>query len=341
VAKFLSDTTHPYVGAYFWELVDKIASYRWEPKNVVEKWEYRYMVSQTIISRLLELLGPDESKEVLKEFNKVYPISVRVNVLKSSVEEVVSTLEKEGVKPVVSKYVSTVIKFKGPYDFDKSQLYKEGKIIIQEEAPALAAILLNPKPGEVVIDMCAAPGGKTEHMGELMKNQGTIYAFDIDEMRIKRMKDLLKKTGIEIVKIFKEDARNAPRILGAEVADKVLLDAPCTSSGTIMKNQELRWRITEEKVLELQTLQLELLEAAIKLTKKGGRILYTTCSLFKEENEDVVEQILNKYSGVVRLVPLNEPFSPGLIPGTMRAWPHKHKTFGFFYALFEKINSIS
>jgi 16S rRNA (cytosine967-C5)-methyltransferase len=341
VAKFLSDTTHPYVGAYFWELVDKIANYKWEPKNMVEKWEYRYMVSQTIISRLLKLLGPDESKEVLREFNKVYPISVRVNVLKSSVEDVVSALEKEGVKPVVSKYVSTVIKFKGPYDFDKSQLYKEGKIIIQEEAPALAAILLNPKPGEVVIDMCAAPGGKTEHMGELMKNQGTIYAFDIDEMRIKRMKDLLKRTGIEIVRIFKEDARNAPRILGAEVADKVLLDAPCTSSGTIMKNQELRWRITEEKVLELQTLQLELLEVAIKLTKKGGRILYTTCSLFKEENEDVVEQILNKYSGVVRLVPLNEPFSPGLIPGTMRAWPHKHKTFGFFYALFEKINSIS
>ncbi|MDK6029177.1 RsmB/NOP family class I SAM-dependent RNA methyltransferase [Ignisphaera sp. 4213-co] len=335
IAKMLSDHTHSYVGAYFWDIIDKIASYKWEPRNVMEKWEYKYMVSQTIINKLLNLVGKEETIKILKEFNKVYPISIRVNTLKSSVEEVVEELKKSGIEPQRSEYVSTVLKFKGPYNFDKSNLFKEGKIVIQEEASALASIILNPKPGEVVVDMCAAPGGKTQHIGELMKNNGIIYAFDIDELRIKRMKELLKRTGIEIVKIFKEDARNAPKILGVEVADKILLDAPCSSSGTIMKNPELRWRITEERINELTKLQMELLETAIKLAKKGGRILYTTCSLFREENEDIIQKILNKHHNKVRLVPLNGPFDQGFLPGTMRAWPHKHKTYGFFYALLE------
>ncbi len=337
IAKFLSEQTHPYVGMYFWELVDRIAQYRYEPKELIEKWEYRYLISRVVIERVLKLIGKDETKKLLRTFNTVPPISVRVNILKATVEEVVEELRKEGVEPQIGKYVPTVIKFKGPYNFDKSKLFREGKIIIQDEAAALASIILDPKPGEVVVDMCAAPGGKTEHMGELMRNQGTIYAFDIDDARIKRMKELLSKAGITIVKIFKEDVRKAPKIIGEEVADKVLLDAPCTSSGTIMKNHELRWRIQEKKIYEMAQLQYELLKTAIRLVKPGGRILYTTCSLFTEENEEVVQKILREFEGVIRLVPLNGPFDPGFLPGTMRAWPHRHGTLGFFYALFEKV----
>jgi 16S rRNA (cytosine967-C5)-methyltransferase len=341
IAKFLSDTTHPYVGMYFWRLVDEIASYRWRPKtsDLTEEWEFRYLVSRRIISKLIELVGKEEIRKILREFNRVYPISIRVNTLKATVEEVLEGLKREGVEPSVGRYVPTVIKFKGPYNFDKSELYREGKFVIQEEAAALASIILDPKPGEVVVDLCAAPGGKTEHMGELMKNNGVIYAFDIDEKRIKRMEQLLRRTGVEIVKVYREDARKAPKILGEEVADRVLLDAPCSSSGTIMKNPELRWRIMVDKLRELQELQLQLLDTAIRLVKVGGRVLYTTCSLFREENEDVISRILEKYSGKIRLVPLNGPFDPGFIPGTMRVWPHKHHTFGFFYALIEKVES--
>ncbi len=340
ICGFLSEVTHPYVGMYFWDLIDKIAQYKFEPKDLIEKWEYRYLISGTIIKKLIELVGKRETKEILRAFNRVPLISVRVNVLKASVDEVVEELKKEGVEPVRGKYVDTVIKFKGPYDFDKSKLYREGKIVIQDEAAALASIILDPKPGEVVVDMCAAPGGKTEHMGELMQNRGTIYAFDIDDKRIRRMKLLLKRTGITIVKIFREDVRKAPKILGEEIADKVLLDAPCTSSGTIAKNHELRWRIQEKKISEMSQLQLELLRTAIRLVKPGGRILYTTCSLFKEEDEEVVSKILKEFEGIIRLVPLQGPFDPGFIPGTMRAWPHRHGTLGFFYALFEKVKAL-
>ena len=137
------------------------------------------------------------------------------------------------------------------------------------------------------------------------------------------------------MKIHVRDSREASKVLGEEIADKVLLDAPCTSSGTIMKNHELRWRIMEKKIFEMAKLQLEMLEAGFKLLKPGGRILYTTCSLFKEENEDVVAKFLKRHSNA-RLVPLNGPFDQGFLPGTMRAWPHKHETLGFFYALIEK-----
>ncbi len=139
--------------------------------------------------------------------------------------------------------------------------------------------------------------------------------------------------------IYREDARRAPRILGEEVADKVLVDALCSSSGTVMKNPELRWRIMPEKIQELQDLQLQLLDAAVRLVRVGGRVLYTTCSLFREENEDVVARTLEKYEGKIRLVPLNGPFDPGFLQGAMRAWPHRHHTFGFFYALIEKTES--
>ena len=175
-------------------------------------------------------------------------------------------------------------------------------------------------------------------MAELMKNRGVIHAFDIDELRLKRMEELIERCGIRIVKIYRKDARKATKILGEEIADKVMLDAPCTSDGTLMKNPELRWRIREDKIKELAELQYELLNVAIDLLKPKGRVLYCTCSMFKEENEEVIERILKERKNV-KLVPLRGYYSQGFIEGTIRAFPHKHNTIGFFYALLEKVTS--
>ncbi len=336
IAGFLSRVTHPYVGMYFWDMVDRISTYKLDVKDLYGNLELKYMVSRFIIDKIAKLVGINETKKILREFNSKYPLSIRVNILKSNLNEVLDILKNEGINVEMGRYVKTVLKIRGPYDFDRSSLYREGKIVIQDEASALASIILNPRPGEVVVDMCAAPGGKTEHMGELMNNIGVIYAFDIDKIRIKRMQEILGRCGISIVKIFNEDARKAPQILGEEIADKVLLDAPCTSSGTLMKNQELRWRITEDEVNRAVKLQYELLETAIKLVKPGGRILYATCSLFREENEDIIDKILENH-GNIKIVPIDGPLDPGFIEGTMRAWPHKHKLIGFFYALLQKV----
>jgi 16S rRNA (cytosine967-C5)-methyltransferase len=338
VSAYLSSRSHPYVGMWFWETLNKVRNYELKPLNEDEELMFNYMLPKWYMRKMMDLLGKEEAIKLFRALNRKPHLSIRVNTLKSEINEVLEELSLKGKKVEISKVVPTVLRFEGPYNFDESKCFKEGKIVIQEEAAALASIILNPKPGEVVVDLCAAPGGKTEHMGELMKNDGLIYAFDIDSGRIKRMKELLKRTDITIVKIFREDSRKAPRIIGYEIADKVLVDAPCSSDGTLMKNPELRWRILESEVPKFAQIQYELLKAAIKLVKPGGYILYTTCSLLREENEDVITRLLSKEGKKLELVPLKKHYDPGLIPGTLRVWPHKYPTIGFFYALLRKKN---
>jgi 16S rRNA (cytosine967-C5)-methyltransferase len=272
----------------------------------------------------------------LKVVNEPPPVVVQVNKLKSSTEEIVSILKEMNVPFEESGRVPGVIRLLSPVDLDRFRPFREGKVIVQEEASALAPLLLNPEPGSTVVDLAAAPGGKTVALAELMKNRGKIYAIDVNEKRAERMKELLKRTGVRIADILVEDGRKAPEVLGEEIADRVLLDAPCTSSGTIQRNPEIRWRLREEEdILEFVSLQRELMEAGWKLLKPGGRMLYSTCSIFKEEDEENVQWFLEKHPEA-RLIPLKDPYDPGFLPGTMRAWPHRHGTIGFFYGLMEK-----
>ncbi|ABN69488.1 Fmu (Sun) domain protein [Staphylothermus marinus F1] len=337
VAKLLSSKTHPYVGMYYTRIYDKIINenYEYKPKNEDEELLVKYMLPPWYVRKIIGLLGNNEAEKLFKALDKQLPLSVRVNTLKTSVEEVLEELRREVKWVKRSSIVPTILKFPGPYNFDKSHLLRKGYIVIQEEAAAVASLILDPKPGMTVVDMAAAPGGKTQHMAELMNNEGVIYAFDIDEKRIARMRDILRRTGVRNARIYREDSRKAPDILGEEIADRVLLDAPCSSDGTIMKNPDLRWRLREEKISELQKLQYEMLEAGWKLLKPGGKLLYCTCSMLLEENEYIIEKFLKQHYNA-ELIPLNKPYDPGFLPGTMRAWPHRHETIGFFYALLMK-----
>ena len=164
VASFLSKTTHPYVGMFYYEVFDKITSYEPKPKNEIEKFEFEYLLPAWYIKKMKEVVG-DELEELLKALNTEPKISVRVNTLKARVDEVVKALEKEGKEVAVSEVVPTVIKFAGPYDFDRSKLYKKGKFVIQEEASALASILLDPKPGEGCCRPLRSAGRKNSSYG--------------------------------------------------------------------------------------------------------------------------------------------------------------------------------
>lgn len=335
VSQYLSKSSHPFTGMWFWDLIDKLESYEYKPRTPEEELTLRYLLPAWYIKKIRELIGEEEATKLFSSFLKTPKISVRVNTLKATTDEVLKKLEEEGVKDLeVSQVVPTVVKFRGPYNFDKSSLVREGKIVIQDESAALAAILLDPKPGHVVVDLAAAPGGKTELIGELMKNEGIIHAFDIDSKRIKRMQRLLEKTGVTIVKIYRRDGREAPNVIGENAADRVLVDPPCSSDGTLMKNHDLRWRLIEDEVPKLAQLQYELLLAGLKILKPGGYLLYSTCSLLKEENEDLIMRVIKKKKA--KIVPIRGPYEEGFIKGTMRAWPHKHNTTGFFYALLTK-----
>lgn len=338
VSSMLSEKTHPYVGMYYWRLYDRLQEYRPSPRSIEEALMYTYNLPLWFVEKMRSLLGEEEAEKLFQALNQKPMISIRVNTLKASVEEVIAHLEELGLGYEVSSVVPTVIRLRGAYDFERSKFYAEGKIVVQEEAAALASILLSPRPGETVVDMCAAPGGKTIHMAELMKLRGRIYAIDIDSKRIERMKMLLRRTGTRrIVKILRLDAKKAPRILGRGIADKVMLDAPCTSTGTMHKNPELRWRVHPDRLGELVEEQRKLLLAGLELLRPGGRLLYVTCSLLPEENEENIKWLLEEKKGKVELVPLRGPYEESpLLPGTMRAWPHRHRTIGFFYALLEK-----
>jgi len=326
-----------------WRIRDyftKVCSFSYKPKTDDERLEVKFMVSAWIIRKLESEIGKEETIEFLKAINERPPLSLRVNTLKASVEEILQELRKLDIDAWISPYVPTVIKFRGRINYEEFRPFTEGKVIPQEDSSAMASIILGPKPGEVVVDLCAAPGGKTTHIAELMKNQGKIYAFEIYEDRAEYLRNLLKRVGVTIAEVIVEDARKAPELLGRGVADRVLLDPPCSSTGTLAKNFEARWRIDDEKLSELTALQKELLRSAVLVAKVGGRILYTTCSVFVEEGEEVVRSVLEEFGDALRLVHLKGPFSEGFLPGTMRAWPHKHKTTGFFYALLEKVKEV-
>jgi 16S rRNA (cytosine967-C5)-methyltransferase len=332
LAQFLSKRTHPYVGYYYYDLLPRVVNYVPKLDTEEKRLKWQYLFPEWFIARMKALLG-EEAGELLKALNETLPTSIRVNRLRASVEDVERYLRKKGIRFERSGRVETVIRILD--SFNPEWLFNKGWAIAQEEASAVASILLDPKPGETVVDLAAAPGGKTAHMAELMNNKGRIYAFDVDKVRIKRMNEVLRRTGVEIAKVIKADGRKAPEILGEETADRVLLDAPCTSDGTIAKNPELRWRLREKNIPRVVALQKELIESAWKLLKPGGRLLYSTCSMLPEENEEVVEWFLSRHEDAT-LVPLSKPYDPGFLEGTMRAWPHRHKTIGFFYALIEK-----
>ena len=338
LSALLSKKSHPYVGMWFFNISWGLRKYSPKPTSLGESLELKYLLPSWYIERMIKLIGRREAEKYFETLNSKPKLSVRVNVLKSTAEEIINELHASGAKEIiVSKVVPTLIKFKGPFNFNVFKPFKEGKIIIQEESAALAPILLNPRPGDFVVDLASAPGGKTELMGELMRNEGIINAYDINEKRVERMRTLLRRAGIKNVVIQVKDGRTAPADLGKGVADKVLVDAPCSSDGTIMKNQDLRWRLMENEVSKFAQIQYELLKAGIKLLRPGGELLYSTCSMLKEEDEDVINYLLEKEGRKIDLIKLEGPYDPGFLKGTMRAWPHKHSTIGFFYVKLRRL----
>ncbi len=316
--------------------LSKLKKNPWKPSTIEEEYELRYMLPYWFIKRLEMLLGKNEIEALANSFNKEPPLGLRVNSLKTSVEEVLEHLRRNGITAWVSERVPQLVRYKAPFIKPIAMLVENGKAVPQDESSAIAALLLNPMPGEIIVDLCAAPGGKTTHIAELTRNTAKIIAFDLYADRLQRLRWLAVSTGTYVsIDITMSDAKYASSILGTNVADRVLLDPPCSSTGALAKHPDARWRLSPSKLEELITLQKSLLIEAVKIARKGGRILYVVCSLLPEEGEWIIKWALEKLP--VKLIPLQGPYSPSpLLPGTMRAWPHRHNTTGFFYALLEK-----
>ncbi len=304
---------------------------------VNDREEIEYLLPRIVIDGVKELLDSKELKDFSKALLTIKYYGFRVNTLKANVEEVIEELKKRGVKVWKSSRVENYVWYQGRIDYDRDPLITEGKLVPQDEAAVVAGFLLGVKPGMTVVDLCAAPGGKTTHIAELMRNRGTIIAFDVWSDRMSRLIELARRTStyISIYPVLC-DGRRALRLIGEGKVDRVLVDPPCSSTGVLYKHPDARWRLTKEKLEELTRLQKELLYVGFKLLKKGGLILYTVCSVLPQEGEYVVKWLLERET-CAEIIALRGPYDPSpLLKEAMRSWPHRHGVGGFFYALIRK-----
>jgi len=298
----------------------------------------RYSYPLWMVQRWLKNMGFAETEAFCAAGNLAPPLTVRVNTLRLSKNELKRTLAREGVEATDCRYAVDGLELKLSGRLTDLDGFREGLFQVQGEASMLAAPLLNPQPGETVLDLCSAPGGKTAHMAALMQNQGEIVATDLYPHRLKLVQETAKKQRINIIYPEKLDGRSLPPDKKGAF-QRVLLDVPCSGHGVIRRKGDLKWRRKPEDIASLSMLQLQLLKEAFKALNPGGVLLYSACTIEPEETTNVIETFLAQE-------PSAQPamLSP-LLPAELRSeeiqgriflWPHKHNLDGFFLARIRK-----
>jgi 16S rRNA (cytosine967-C5)-methyltransferase len=299
--------------------------------------------------KLVQQYGETEALTICRSMFEQASLDLRVNTIKANRDEVLAKMQAENtVKDNViapTPYSPIGIRMGAKLNISRHVLFTEGKIEVQDEGSQLLTYLVSPKRGMMIADFCAGAGGKTLAIGALMKNTGRLYAFDVSEKRLNNLGQRLKRSGLSNLHaqvISSEQDPKLKRLNGK--FDRVLVDAPCSGLGTLRRNPDLKWRQTEQDVLELTQKQTAILARAAKLTKAGGRLIYATCSLLRDENEAIVEAFMQANPEFV-LVPANEILAHhhiALDTGPyLKLLPHLHGTDGFFAAVFEKTSQVT
>ncbi|MBQ3472260.1 MAG: 16S rRNA (cytosine(967)-C(5))-methyltransferase RsmB [Clostridia bacterium] len=248
-----------------------------------DKTEYlsvKYSFPKEICQKWINDFGYDFTEEMFKAFSEPSCLTLRPNTLKTTSDELLVKLSEKGVKAAIADGYITAEGF----DIAHDELYKTGFYTVQDAAAMTASRVLAPNAGDTVIDMCAAPGGKTTHMAEIMQNKGKIYAFDVHEHKIDLIRKNAERLGITIIEAQIGDGQQYNKEF-AETADKILCDVPCSGLGIIRRKPEIKYN--REDTSELPEIQRAILDNAAKYLKPGGEIVYSTCTIEKEENEQV------------------------------------------------------
>ena len=268
------------------------------------------------------------------------PLDLRVNTLRATRDEVLARLAAEGVAAAPTPLSPIGIRLQGKPALGRNPLFTSGTVEVQDEGSQLLGYLLAPRRTDLVVDFCAGAGGKTLMLGALMNSQGRIYAFDVSEKRLSKLKPRLKRSGLSNLHplvIAHENDTKVKRLAGK--IDRVLVDAPCSGMGTLRRNPDLKFRQSPEGVAELVAKQTAILNAAARLVKPGGRLVYATCSLLNDENQQIVAAFLATHPQFTALNcgELLQKQGITLECGTeMQLWPHIHRTDGFFAVALER-----
>ena len=293
-----------------------------------------------LVDMLKSRISDEELLKLARSLNTGAPLDLRVNPLKASREAVLEQMKSDGFETETGKLSPLAIRLKTKPALTRYPLYQQGQIEVQDEGSQLLAYLVAPKRGEMVVDFCAGAGGKTLLLGALMRSTGRLYAFDVSEKRLARLRPRVARAGLSNVHpvcISSENDTRVKRLAGK--IDRVLVDAPCSGLGTLRRNPDLKWRQTAEGVTELVRKQQDILAGASRLVKAGGRLVYATCSILPQENEEVVAAFLAAHEDFTQVSAahvLQQQQIPLDTGEALRLTPYDHDTDGFYAVVLER-----
>ena len=296
-----------------------------------------------LVEKWIRELGEDKAEALLEAGNRTPSLTVRLNGLKTSRSILIRRMEEEGLKAKATLHSPLGVVIEGLRGrVDQLELFRKGLFQVQDEAAQVASYLLAPPPGSRVLDVCAGYGGKASHLAELMVNQGEVVALDTNRARLISLAENSKRLGIHIIHPVVANAAKQVSDLFRSSFDRIMVDAPCSGLGVLSRHPDGKWNRDREDVRRLAGLQSTILGQTAAALGMGGRMLYVTCTLSREENEGVVQAFLKRNKGFALENLRNQvpPWALDLIDerGFLRALPHLHGMDGFFAALFARIH---
>jgi len=291
-----------------------------------------YSFPRWLVDTLCNQFGQNECEKLLCAYNTPAPIYLSVNTLKTNAAKLIDDLFNEGVNAKAVDGIGQALLVYGGKPPHMTDAFKRGDFYIQDLASQTCVNVLNPQPGENIIDMCAAPGGKSILAAQLMNNKGSILSCDIHPHKTELIEQNAIKYGIDIIDTVAVDSTKHIESL-SESADRIICDVPCSGFGIIRKKPDIRYK-NEENIRDLPGIQFRILQNAARYLKKGGVLVYSTCTILNRENIDVVNKFLNENKDF-QLTPFTTPIT-GQTPGYVTLLPHIHNCDGFFIALLSR-----
>ena len=324
IAKKISIGSSKFVNAVLRSAVREPEKATFPTDNTAKAIALSMFHPQWLVECWIEQFGIEQTKAICLADNKEPPLVLRVNTLRTSRAELMESLKNQNITAHPSTLTEEgIVIDSGAGSLDSLEILQRGLCQVQDESSMLVARELNPQPDEFIIDCCAAPGGKTTHIAELMRNSGHIVAVDIHEHKIKQIKSNTDRLGIKIIEALLLDARKIGSKFAGK-ADKILVDAPCSGLGVLRRKADLRWKKTPAELKELPALQSDILNSAAQALKSGGTLIYSTCTIEKSENEGVVNNFVDTHSNFK-------------LEKMKTLMPHIDGTDGFFIAKLRKL----
>lgn len=300
-----------------------------------------YSFPDWLVDLFIDEYGENETKSLCESLNMQAPLNLRVNTLKTTIDECRKALEEEGITILQTQYSPIGLLVPKRINVFSLTTFKNGWFEVQDEGSQLIPLLIDPKPNIKLLDLCAGAGGKTLEFAAIMKNRGEIFATDINSYKLQALRKRARRAGAHNIRIVEIKEVSDLWKKYKEFFDIVFIDAPCSGTGTIRRNPDIKWRTTEATLNEVIEKQRTLLKDSIPLVKKGGLLIYVTCSLLQKENEKQIENFLNLNPNF-QLVNISEKstklFNISSSNGYFKIKPSTHKTDGFFCAIMKNIS---